>query len=153
MKKLLGFILFFCVQISVLAMPLSGGISIDEAPSELYGSWAVSSIQIYTNNPSKYNAPPSIDYWNIYTNSNVITLENPQSNAKASVTIDKIKNNTVTFTRKSKKTDKETVESPTITISGENFWGIDKMMIKNYKNGTLISTDVIEFSIRGRKIK
>lgn len=151
MKKLLTLILFFCIHLSVNAKTLQGGISLDKVPKVLYGSWIVSSIQIYTNN-SKYNAPPSIDYWNIYRSSDVLTLENPQSNARASITIDEIKNNTITFTRISKKEDKETIETPTITIRGENFYGKDKMLIKKYKNNTLIDTDVIEFSIRGRKI-
>lgn len=157
MKK--GFILISVVFLFFVSMPvkasaqtIQGGVSmIEQIPRDLFGSWTVSSIQTYTNNP-KYSAPFGVDYWNIYRHADVLTLENPQTNAKASVTLDSVKNNTVTFTRKSSKPNEETTETPTITIDGENFWGTDKMVIKKYKNGALVSTDVVEFSIRGRKI-
>lgn len=155
MKKLLFLCLtfLFLTILKVSAEPISGGISITEnVPQDLFGSWVVSAVQTYTNNPQKYNALPSIDYWNIYKHNNVLTLENPQSRARASVTINKIKNNSISFTRKSKKIDKEVIETPTITILGENFFGTDKMVIKNYKNGFLVSTDVVEFMINGKKI-
>lgn len=124
----------------------------DNLPSDLFGSWVVSAVQSYTNNPQKYSSMPSLDYWNIYKHNNVLTLENPHSGAKASVTVKEVINNTVSFTRIAKKVESEVTETPTITILGENFVGTDKMVIKNYKNGVLISTDVVEFTIRGQKI-
>ena len=150
MKKFLILCLFFIffAQLKVCATTILGGVSvIEQVPQELFGSWAVSAVQSYTNNPKKYNSMSSLDYWNIYKHDNVLTLENPQSGARASV---KIKE--VSFTRQSKKTESEVTETPTITILGENFVGTDKMVIKNYKNGSLISTDVVEFMIRGQKI-
>lgn len=144
--------LFFTPSLKSHAEALQGGVSIlENLPSDLYGSWIVSSIQTYTNN-SDLKSLPGIDYWNIYRHADVLTLENPQTNARASVTVTSVKNNTVTFTRKAEKENEETTETPTITINGENFWGTDKMVMKKYKNGTLIRTDVVEFMIRGRKI-
>ena len=148
----LAFLFFIFMPVKSSAQTIRGGISmIEQIPHELFGSWAVSSIQTYSSSP-KYSALPSVDYWNIYRYFDVLTLENPQTNAKASVTLDSVKNNTVTFTRKSSKNNEEIIETPTITIEGENFWGNDKMVIKKYKNGALVSTNVVEFSIRGRKI-
>ena len=155
MKKFLKVCLFFIffVQLKACSTTILGGVSvIEQVPQELFGSWAVSAVQSYTNNPKKYNSMPSLDYWNIYKHDNVLTLENPQSGARASVKIKEVVNNTVSFTRQSKKTESEVTETPTITILGENFVGTDKMVIKNYKNGSLISTDVVEFMIRGQKI-
>ncbi len=123
----------------------------DNLPKELFGSWVVASIQTYTNN-RELVAPPSIDYWNIYRSGNVLTLENPQTGAKASVTLDAVKQNTVSFTRKKKTPTEEVTETPTITISGENFAGKDKMLVKKYKNNVLVKTDVVEFFISGRKV-
>lgn len=153
-KSIFLFIIFmFLSAIEVAAKPIVGGISMTEnVPQEMFGSWVVSAVQTYTNNPQKYNAMPSLDYWNIYKHDNVLTLENPQSGARASVTVKEVVDNTVSFVRQSKKTNSEVTETPTITILGENFFGTDKMVIKNYKNGALISTDVVEFTIRGRKI-
>lgn len=155
MKKIIILLLFFIIftVLKACAEPISGGISITEKlPNGLFGSWSVSAVQTYTNNPQKYNAMPSLDYWNIYKHNDVLTLENPQSGARASVTVKEVVDNTVSFVRQSKKTNSEVTETPTITILGENFFGTDKMVIKNYKNGALISTDVVEFTIRGRKI-
>ena len=155
MKKFLILCLFFIffVQLKACSTTILGGVSIiEQVPQELFGSWAVSAVQSYTNNPKKYNSMPSLDYWNIYKHDNVLTLENPQSGARASVKIKEVVNNTVSFTRQAKKTESEVTETPTITILGENFVGTDKMVIKNYKNGVLISTDVVEFTIRGQKI-
>lgn len=153
MKNLILIIsLIFFSANPIFAKVISGGISLtDKLPTEIFGSWKVSAIQTYTNNSNKYRYLPSIEYWNIYKNDNVLTLENPQSDARASVTVKEVVNNTVSFTRESKKVDSEITETPTITIIGENFFGTDKMVIKNYKNGELISTDVVEFTIRGQK--
>jgi len=150
---ILVILLFIAPPLKSAGQTIQGGVSmIEQVPRDLFGSWAVYSVQTYTNNPAEYNAPPGVDYWNIYRHADVLTLENPQSNAKASVTLNTVKNNTVTFTRKSSKTNEEIIETPTITINGENFRGTDKMVIKKYKNGALVRTDVVEFKIRGRKI-
>ena len=124
---------------------------LDRLPNGLYGSWEVVSIQTYTNN-KKLSAPIGIDYWNIYRTNDVLTLENPQTNAKASVEVQAVKNNQITFIRTAKKENEDVIETPTITIVGEDFWGTDKMVMKKYKDGSLIRTDVVEFTIRGRKI-
>ena len=131
---------------------IQGGISmLEQIPLGLYGVWSVTSIQTYTND-SEYLAPIGVDYWNIYRENNVLTLENPKTGASASVTLNKIKNNTVKFTRKSLKNNEETIETPTITIEGENFWGTDKIVIKKYKNDILVKTSVVKFTIMGKKV-
>jgi len=152
MKKFLLYVFFsFLTILPTLAEPLQGNISmIDNLPDGIYGSWKVASIQIYSNNPN-ISAPIGIDYWNIYRNNSVLTLENPTTNAKASVTVDAVKNNSVTFTRTSKKENEETIETPTITIVDNDFFGTDTMIIKKYENGVLTKTDVVKFQIRGTK--
>lgn len=122
----------------------------DNLPTGLFGSWEVASIQTYTNNAA-LTAPPSIDYWNIYRNGDVLTLENPKTGAKASVTLNTVKENTVTFTRKKITQSEEVTETPTITILGENFTGKDRMVIKKYKNNVPVKTSVVEFFIAGKK--
>ena len=144
-------IVFFCTNI-VHCKVLTGNISlIDNVPQALYGSWEVFSYQTYSNNIFRV-IPPGIDYWNLYRHNNVLTLENPQTNARASVFIDEVNNNTIKFTRYTKTTEEESIETPTITIDGENFWGTDKLVTKHFKNGILIRTDVVELSIRGKKL-
>ena len=146
--------LIFClfINLPISAEPLKGGVSIlDSLPAELYGSWQVSSVLTYTSDKSLFPMP-GIDFWNIYRSGNVLTLENPLTSARASVEVSSVENNTVTFNRRAKNKNEETVESPTITIVGENFWGTDKMIIKKYENGTLVKTNMVEFTIIGKKI-
>lgn len=147
----LNILFSLAISLKAASQTIQGCVSVlEQVPQALYGSWAVTSVQVYTSN-LEYSALPSVDYWNIYRHDDVLTLENPQTNARASVTLNAVKNNTVTFTRKSLKKESEITETPTITIDGENFWGTDKMIIKKYKNAILLKTDVVEFSIRGRK--
>lgn len=148
---MLNILFSLTIPLKSTSQTIQGGVSVlEQVPQALYGSWSVTSVQVYTSNP-EYFALPNVDYWNIYRHADVLTLENPQTNASASVTLNTVKNNTITFTRKSSKKESEITETPTITIDGENFWGTDKMIIKKYKNTTLLKTDVVEYTIRGRK--
>ena len=152
MKKCFLFLsLFLLLNLPACAETLQGSVSLlDNLPKGIYGSWEVISVQTYTNN-KKLLAPVGIDYWNIYRSNDVLTLENPKTNARASVTVKAVKKNQITFIRTAKKENEEVIETPTITIVGEDFWGTDKMVMKKYKDGSLIKTDVVEFSIRGKK--
>ncbi len=154
MKKLILLCLIstlILINYPVSAQVIKGEVSIlEKIPQGLYGSWIVHGVPIYSNTNS-FSAP-SVDYWNIYRNNDVITLENPETNARASVTIDTVNNNTIKFTRKSDTTEEKTIETPTITINGENFWGTDKIVIKKYKDNKQIKTEITLFSIKGIKI-
>ena len=150
-KKIILSLIFFCTNSSYCQV-LTGNISlIENIPQELYGSWEVFSYQTYSNNIFRI-VPPGIDYWNLYRNNNVLTLENPQTNARASVSINEVNNNTIKFTRHTKTAEEEAIETPSITLDGENFWGTDKLVTKHFKNGILIRTDVVELNIIGKKL-
>ncbi len=157
MKKCITVVFVICALFSgllnkVQGQTIQGGISmLEKVPLGLYGVWSVTSIQTYTND-SEYLAPLGIDYWNIYRENDVLTLENPKTGAIASVTLNEVKNNTVKFTRKSLKNNEETIETPTITIEEEDFWGTDKIVVKKYKNDILVKTSVIKFTIMGKKV-
>ena len=78
-------------------------------------------------------------------------LTNPESGAAATVTLEDVKDNTIKFVRTSDTPYEKVVETPEITLNGENFYGTDTIVIKNYKNNTLISKNVVKFRIKGVK--
>ena len=44
------------------------------------------------------------------------------------------------------------IETPTLTLSGENFHGTDKIVIEKYKNGDKVSTDIVIYNISAEKL-
>lgn len=131
---------------------IQGSVSmVDSIPSEFFGSWKVTSVQTFNNNPRLF-APFSIDYWNLSKADNVITLTNPESGASASVFVNEVNGNTVKFTRTSITKNEKVTETPIITIRGENFYGTDKIRIETYKYGQVVRVEVIEYSLTAQKL-
>ena len=131
---------------------IRGGVSLsDQVPKGFYGTWKVTSVQTYTNNPALFTER-STDYWNLSKDDDVITLSNPVSGAIASVTVKAVKNNQITFTRRKKDRNENVTETPTLTLNGENFSGTDRIVIEKYKYGELVSTDIVEYKIDAVKI-
>ena len=149
---LLFLTLFVSAQISFAQKPLEASVSlIDRLPPEFFGTWHVVSTQKYCSNPF-LSTPFSVDIWNISRLGNVITLTNPQTGALASVKIDEVNGNSIKFTRIANSNDEHVIETPNITIYGENFVGTDKIVIENYKFGEHASTDVWLFNVKAKKI-
>ena len=44
------------------------------------------------------------------------------------------------------------IETPTLTLDGENFFGTDKIVIEKYKYGEKISEDVVVYNITAERI-
>ena len=94
----------------------------------------------------------STDYWNLSKEDDVITLSNPVSGAIASVTVEEVKNNQITFTRRKTDRNENVTETPTLTLNGENFSGTDKIVIEKYQYGEKISEDIVIYKITAKKI-
>ena len=153
MKKLLFTTIFFIFTTCLCnAITLQTGISLTEnVPQGFFGTWKVKSILTYSNNKEIFNEKTT-DYWNLSKQNNVITLNNPLSGATATVTLNDVKNNQITFTHTSKNKNAKMTETPTLTLNGENFYGTDKIIVERYKNGELISTDIVIYKITATKI-
>ncbi len=131
---------------------IRGGVELsDRVPKGFFGTWKVTSVQTYTNNPMLFTER-STDYWNLSKEDDVITLSNPVSGAIASVTVKEVKNNQITFTRRKTESNENVTETPTLTLNGENFSGTDRIVIEKYKYGELISTDIVEYRIDAVKV-
>ncbi len=157
MKKLIYILLLFFLIVpaqytAANAMVLKAGVSLsDQVPAGFFGSWEISSIMTYTNNEKMFNEV-STDYWNLSKTGDVITLSNPVSGARASVTVDDVKGNQIKFTHVTQDKNAKMTETPTLTLNGENFYGTDKIVIEKYKYGEKISTDVVIYKIKAKKI-
>ena len=130
---------------------ITGAISlVNIVPQGFFGTWKVISVQIYSNNPFMFNSM-SVDFWKLEKSNNYLTLTNPQSGATATVTLEEVKDNTIKFVRKSETPYEKVVETPEITLNGENFYGTDTIVISSYKNDKLVSRNVVKFKIKGIK--
>lgn len=157
--KILVFCLLLCVPIAIAAtleaghetVVLKASVSVDKVPHGFFGTWKVTSTQQSSTNPF-INTGESVDYWNLSRVGDVLILSNPVSAARAQVTLQSVRGNTIKFEKISKSVDETAYETPVLKLQGENFTGSDTVVIEKYKYGKLIKTDKIEFKIRGEKV-
>lgn len=157
MKKF--WIIFFIILFSSPAMPvlaegmvLKGGVSLsNKVPKGFFGTWKIKSVMTYSNNKKIFNEETT-DFWNLSKSGDVITLSNPVSGAEASVTVEDVQGNKIKFTHVTESNTAKMTETPTLTLSGENFHGTDKIVIDKFKNGEKVSTDIVIYDISAQKI-
>lgn len=158
MKKIILTILLIILfwipakEVNAEGMVLKAGVSLsDQVPKGFFGSWKITSVMIYSNNPKIFNET-TVDYWNLSKIGDVITLSNPVSGAEASVTVEDVKGNQIKFTHVTKGRNGKMTETPTLTLNGENFYGTDKIVVEKYKYGELISSDTVIYKIKAEKL-
>jgi hypothetical protein len=93
-----------------------------------------------------------MDLWVLKRQGDIITLMNPLSGARAEITASDVKGKTVKFEKKSYYPNEESLETPILTINGDNFTGVDKISIKTFQDGKLIKEDYVEYNVKGTKI-
>ena len=153
MRKIL-FILFsfVCMILPVNAQVIEGSIAMsDKVPKEFFGSWKVVSVCTHSTN-KEYFGSKSLDLWTLSRMGNVVRLSNPMSGAVADVSVNDVKGQTVKFEKKVIYPDEESIETPILTLQGDKFSGIDKIVIRTFKDGKLIKEDYVEYKVKGTKI-
>ena len=149
-RILLIFIILFCSV--ARAKTLEGGITLsDKVPKELYGAWKIYAECTQSTNRDYFDST-SVDVWIFSKIEDRILLTNPMSGATASIGVNEVKGNKVKFEKRTDLPDELTVETPIITINGENFEGFDRIYIKTTKNGALVKEDYIEYKVKGTKM-
>ena len=123
---------------------------ISMVPNTFYGTWRVVSHKTESN--SELFKEKSLDIWNLSRTGDVITLYNLFNGAKAQITVKEADTRHVVFTKNSKQKDKELIDRVEISINGDTFEGIDKIMIKTYVNGKIEKTESAKYHITGEKI-
>lgn len=131
---------------------IKGSISMtDRVPAGFFGSWKVVSVRAKTTSPQDFG-PYGVDVWNLSKSNNVITLSNPVSGAKASILVSEVNGSTVRFKKTSHDVDEESIETPVLTLEGDNFYGIDRIVVRSYKNGVLVKEDSVEYKVKATKM-
>ncbi|MBQ9245096.1 hypothetical protein IJ182_02385 [bacterium] len=154
MKKIILIIfsvVCMCIP-SAYSQVIEGNISMsDKVPEEFFGDWRVTAVCTRTTNKEYFDST-SMDIWTLTRRGDVITLMNPLSGARADITVNDVKGKTVKFEKKTVYPDEESVETPILTLQGDNFTGVDKISIKTYKDGKLLKEDYVEYQVKGTKI-
>ena len=155
MKKILFIILILsalCFPVPSPAMTLTGGVSATEnVPTGFFGSWQVSAVRSDTTNTDMF-APYSVEIWNLSKTGDVITLTNPVSGAQASITVKNATTDTFTFQRVTGDKNEKVTETAKLTLSGDNFYGLDTMSVKTFKNGMLAKEERCSYKLKAKKL-
>jgi len=131
---------------------LNGGVSeVDKLPVEIFGKWAIHSTLVEAEDSSEFRESTS-DVWIFSKMGDGITLTNPVTQASATISIDEVINKTARFSRESQSSRKNEKETVQIKIDGDRFSGVDIFVIEKYKNGKLISQNVVKYKLQGTKV-
>lgn len=160
MKKYLQ-ILFIGLIMAITLIPviaestytLQAGVSIDEVPKAIFGSWSVKAEIVDASNYALFK-PKSTDLWNLSRTGNVLNLSNPFTGASADVSINAAQGNVVSFTRKVDFDNKVLTDVVTIRLNENTFSGINDIKLEQVSNvdGHVMKSDTAKYEIRGEKI-
>lgn len=147
--------LFFGLSIGFAAetYTLKAGISLDKVPKELYGTWRVTSNLISTNNEEIFKEN-SVDLWNLSRLGNVITLDNPFSGARASISIDEVSDRSIKFKKIGDYDKKKLTDSVELTLGKNTFTGTNtlKMDTISEDDGHVLKSEWARYKLSGEKI-
>lgn len=160
MKKIFIILIFFFVSsLPSCCETLKGGTVYDVIPKGFFGTWKVISKMESSNNPSMFNKI-SVDIWNLSGAGNVLVLENAVTGAKSSIQVESKQGSFDGKTLKFQRVKEETSggykyiqrESPEFVLDGNIFKGYDTFIVEKYKEGKLISKDVVKYVVLGKKV-
>ena len=154
MKKIFLFLVIFLFTQNVQAEVLKAGVSLDDIPNALYGSWRVSAKLDKTNAPRLYKAQ-SIDFWNLSRVENIVKLENPYSGANAEISVQTIEGNIVVFSKRLPyDNNKVLTDTVTLRLNENEFSGINTLTLESFSlvDNHLIKTETATYHIKGEKL-
>lgn len=156
MKKLLWIIFALFLTLSCAFAEdkvLKAGVSIDKVPSDFYGTWRVSAKLQSTNTDTLFKNS-STDLWNLSRAGDVITLENPFSGAKASITINSISGRSIKFRKTEDYDKKKLTDTVQMTLGKDTFTGINSLKFETFSDidGHVVKTEWATYSLKGEKI-
>lgn len=133
---------------------LKTGISLDEKlPDSFWGTWRIKSFLIETNKSGYFKAN-NIDLWNISRSDGVITLENPFSGAKASITLKEVDGNRVVFEKVGNYNNQKLYDVVELNLDKMTFTGFNylKLVTVSDVDGRILNTSNAKYSLIGDKI-
>lgn len=156
MKKFIFLILFLLsMPIVVLAetYTLKAGVSVNDVPKALYGSWRVNAKLDDTNSYGTFK-PNSVDFWTLSRVGDKITLTNPFTGATADVSLKAVEGNVIVFSKKAPYDNKMLTDTITIRLSDNTFSGINTLKLESFSlvDNHLMKTETARYNISGEKI-
>lgn len=132
---------------------LKTGISIDKVPKEFYGTWRVSSKLISTNSQGLFKES-SVDLWNLLRAGDVITLDNPFSGAKASITISNLEGRSIKFKKIGDYDSKKLTDTVQLILEKDKFKGVNNLKFDTISDidGHVVKTEWATYNLIGEKI-
>ncbi len=142
------------IPFSVQAAVLEAGVSIEDIPEALFGTWRVNAKLEKTNSYSTFKAQ-SIDFWNLIRTGGILRLDNPFSGANAEISVRAVDGNVVVFSKKLPYDgNKVLTDTVTIRIEGDKFSGINTLVLESFSlvDNHLMKTETATYEITGEKI-
>ena len=129
------------------------GVSIDEVPKELFGSWRITAKMDKTNSPRTFKAQ-SLDFWELSRIGNIIKLNNPYSGANAEISVKTVEGNIIVFSKKIKYDNKILTDTVTLRLNKNKFSGINTLCLESFSlvDNHLMKTETATYHINGEKI-
>ncbi len=155
MKKILVtiFALIICTVAIGEESVLQAGVSINDVPDALFGSWRVSAKLEDSNSYGTFK-PQSIDFWTLSRVGDKITLSNPFSGANAEVSLKSVEGNVIVFSKKAPYDNKMLTDTITLRLSDNTFTGINTLSLESFSlvDNHLMKTETARYLINGEKI-
>ena len=152
------FLIIFAILILVPVwaqdtMVLKAGVSIEEVPKMIFGSWNVKAGIVESSNYKLFK-PKSVDLWNISRRGNVLNLSNPFTGASADVSLNAAQGNVVSFTRVVDYDNKKLTDVVTIRLEKNTFSGINDIKLEQISSidGEVMKSDTARYELKGEKI-
>lgn len=150
---ILGIILLISSALAEETYTIKAGISLDKIPKEFYGTWRVTS-RLDSSNSDAIFKEKSIDLWNLSRVGDVITLDNPFSGAKASITVDEVSNRVIKFKKIGDYDNKKLTDTVELTLGKETFTGTNRLKLDTISDldGHVMKSEIAVYKLTGEKI-
>ncbi len=155
MKKFVILILMLLLVPTALAQDytLKAGVSVNDVPKALFGSWRVNAKLDDTNSYGTFK-PNSVDFWTLSRVGDKITLTNPFTGATADVSLKAVEGNVIVFSKKAPYDNKMLTDTITIRLTDNTFSGINTLKLESFSlvDNHLMKTETARYNISGEKI-
>lgn len=157
-KKFLSLLIIFVfaamASFAEESYTLKSSISVlDNIPKEFFGTWRVSSELVSTNAEGTFKQK-NVDLWNLSRHADVITLDNPFSGAKASITIDEVDDKLIKFKKRGDYDSQKLTDIVQLNLDKETFSGTNTIILETLSNidKSAIKSERATYKLVGEKI-
>lgn len=157
------FLLFILLSVILSCQPavladegivLKTGVSLNEmVPDKFFGTWRIKSKLLETNASGVFKND-NVDLWNISKDNSVITLDNPFSGARASISIKEVNGNKIVFEKEGRYDNKLLSDRVELYLDGDSFNGYNYLRLNTVSeiDGRIMDSQTAKYSLYGDKI-